>query len=199
MSDTKRAGVYFALLVALVVGVNAWAGTAPPSPSTAGNVNSVIVNAQDGAGYTYGYTVSFASTATAVDVMNDSANDLRAADATFTSTMREVIITLLNQPDSDDAVCVELGDAYGLSKGSGSTGVTISPAANMQCENPTETNSLGHVGSILADRGATWTATIRPKTSGCTSWATCHQPIYVMTDKAGPTTHPLINVQVTLK
>jgi hypothetical protein len=157
---------YSALAIAVVSGNVGVAGTPPPSYT--GDPATAITNALGGVGRTQGWTV-IAPAAAAVDVLA-SANipaaiqaDVEAPSSTYTTRFVTVKRVLDNASEANLAVCVRLGPD------------TDSPA--LACADTDEVGQAG--GCFLTATNDSCTVTIRP-IQQCTSYATCHQPVWVM-------------------
>lgn len=137
----------------------------PPPPYTDPSVS--ITNALGGVGRTQGWTAI--AQLTAVDLLADSVipaaikTDVEAVEATYNTRFVTVTRILDDASEANLGVCVRLGPN------------TDTPA--LACADTDEIGQAG--GCYLIATGDRCTFTIRP-IQQCTSYATCHQPLWAM-------------------
>lgn len=163
-----------ALVVGLLGAVVAFANT-PPAPFDA---STATANALNGVVKSFGCNTSNGITQTAawVDVLSQanfggctSVNDVTAANASAT----RIVTVKLAYNDGTSANwrgCVELG-------GDGASGHFALGCAARDTAGANGSCSLINAGDVCQ-----WT--IRPQISGCTSWDTCHLPLWVRASAA---------------
>lgn len=159
-------------------------GNAPP-PYTPGDVNTAIVNSLGNAGRTEGFHSGTIGSTVKDILANDVLSEMYAASPTLAAEMdrntvfpymREVVVTLAEDPAATTgAVCARLGPA---SDGGGDTNTNPDGAPALSCTDSTDAGYTG--GCQLTALGQSCTFMVRPKISGCTSYATCHVPIWVV-------------------
>lgn len=157
---------------ALSTSVDPLAGNAPP-PYTPGDVGAATVNALAAIGRTEGVNTELDGSATAVDLLDDPvfSNELDAAALSATRTYTIKLVTALS---GTDAACVRLGPA--TDGGPPPDNPDNAPA--LSCPGRASTGANG--GCYLTSAGESCTFTVRPKTSGCVSFTTCHLPLWAV-------------------
>lgn len=183
----------FVLLFA-ACGGEALGGLPPPAYT---DPSGTITNALGGVGFTAGWNITDLDGATSgsIDALDPDVGPpvppalTQGSQGTANAaSIRTITVKLINSPDLDDAICVQLGDSLDQQHAGGH------PQSALECT--LGSTSTGSSGGMLVSKGDIWQVTLRPKASGCTSWATCHQPVYVASIDQTPTTEPVINVEV---
>lgn len=181
------------LMIAVTVSYIAAAATAvgvlnllgsPPPPYTDPSLS--ISNALGGVGRNEGWTMTTSSSA-ATDALADASiptaikTIVEDPSATYFTRFVTVKRTRDNNSDANLAICVRLGPTTNAAPGI------------LACAETNAVNQGG--GCYLIATGDSCTFTIRPILQ-CTSYATCHQPLWVMAS-GGTAETSFIHVSVT--
>lgn len=185
MNETRKALAYLASLIVLVIAVSAYATDPPPPAYT--DPNLTTTNALGGVGLSVAWTKQVPIT-TATDLIAGTSpsiiamrNFLRAGYAGSTLFQpgntqvnpRFVTIKRISDDASDAnlAICARLGP---VTDGGGGS----SPLPALSCADKNAQGDAG--GCYLASTGDSCTLTMRPLRAGCTTWDTCHEPIWIV-------------------
>lgn len=185
MNDTRKALAWLASLVALVWAVSAYAGGNAPPPYNAGQVQLATVNALGNVGRTEGCSGIDYSTTTSDLVALGAGTPIRTfcggalglenelSQATVFPRIREIVVTAPGDAFiAHGAICVRLGPATDGGPPPGNP----DGAPALTCPN---TDSAGVTGGCYLTAEHTSCAfMLRPLTSGCTDYASCHIPLW---------------------